>query len=184
MKKPHKALYLLAMLFLCGHVYAQTKTEVQSTPTSSSFPSLSDRNAIKVTFCCDSDGTPTPINWGMDTAWDDEGNILRGINFIGKENLTYGRISFQVMDKVNADGTLSDRQIGYLRSRLQHISLSNPKGVLLNSDPIDINVETFTHHPEEWYKVIKATTKYAMDYGLNVVSIAPFNEPDITASNQ
>ena len=63
MKKPHKALYLLAMLFLCGHVYAQTKTEVQSTPTSSSFPSLSDRNAIKVTFCCDSDGTPTPINW-------------------------------------------------------------------------------------------------------------------------
>ena len=91
-------------MFLCGHVYAQTKTEVQSTPTSSSFPSLSDRNAIKVTFCCDSDGTPTPINWGMDTAWDDEGNILRGINFIGKENLTYGRISFQVMEKVNADG--------------------------------------------------------------------------------
>ena len=177
---------LLTVLFLCacGNVCAQSAATSHATPRSSQFPASTDRNAVKVTFSSASEGTPTPINWGMDTAWDDEGNILRGINFIGKDNLTYGRISFQVMDKVNADGTLSDRQIGYLRSRLQHISLSSPNGVLLNSDPVDINVDAFTHHPEEWYKVIKATTKYAMDYGLNVVSIAPFNEPDVTASNQ
>ena len=120
----------------------------------------------------------------MDTAWDDEGNVLRGINFIGADRLTYGRVSFQVMDPVNADGTLSARQQKFLRSRLQHIALSKPAGILLNSDPVDINVDIFTHHPEQWYKVIKATVKYVQDYGLNVVSIAPFNEPDVTASNQ
>ncbi|MBP3567277.1 MAG: RICIN domain-containing protein [Paraprevotella sp.] len=179
-----KKLNLLAMYFLCSSVFAQKNIEGQPIPYSSSFFSWGDRNAVKVTFSSTDEGTPTPIKWGMDTAWDDEGNVLRGVNFIGKDNLTYGRVSFQVMDKVNADGTLSDRQIGYLRSRLQHISHSAPEGILLNSDPVDINVEAFTHHPEEWYKVIKATAKYVMDYGLKVVSIAPFNEPDVTASNQ
>lgn len=88
------------------------------------------------------------------------------------------------MDPVDANGNLSQRQQQYLRARLNHISLTHPTGLLLNSDPVDINVETFLHHPEEWYKVIKATVKYAQDYGVNVVAIAPFNEPDVTASNQ
>ena len=115
------------------------------------------------------------------TAWDDEGNVLRGINFIGRDRLTYGRVSFQVMDALNEDGTLSTRQLNYLKNRLRHISLTHPDGILLNSDPVDINTEVYTHHPEAWYKVIKATLKYVQDYGLKVVSIAPFNEPDVTA---
>ena len=108
--KTFRLLHLLTALFFCGNVCAQSVATSHTTPRSSQFPASTDRNAVKVTFCSASEGTPTPIKWGMDTAWDDEGNILRGINFIGKDNLTYGRISFQVMDKVNADGTLSDRQ--------------------------------------------------------------------------
>lgn len=143
-----------------------------------------NRQAVKVPFAAADPGTPTLIHWGMDTAWDDEGNVLRGINFIGRDRLTYGRISFQVMDAVNDDGSLSDRQKKFLNARLRHISLTHPNGLLLNSDPVDINTDVYTHHPEAWFKVIKATLKYVQDYGLKVVSIAPFNEPDVTASNQ
>ena len=154
------------------------------TPRASMYLQLGERNAVKIPFKYTDAGVPTPIHWGMDTAWDDEGNVRRGVNFIGLDNLTYGRFSFQVMDPVDANGNLSQRQQQYLRSRLNHISLSRPTGLLLNSDPIDINVDVFLHHPEEWYKVIKATVKYAQDYGVNVVAIAPFNEPDVTDSNQ
>ena len=166
--KYHKSLVFMILLLLCCRMSAQQLCS----------------NIVKVPFCVTDTGQPTPIKWGMDTAWDDEGNVLRGINFIGADRLTYGRVSFQVMDPVNADGTLSARQQKFLQSRLQHIALSKPTGILLNSDPVDINVDIFTHHPEQWYKVIKATVKYVQDYGLNVVSIAPFNEPDVTASNQ
>ena len=125
---------------------------------------------MKVPFAIADSGTPTLIRWGMDTAWDDEGNVLRGVNFIGRDRLTYGRVSFQVMDALNEDGTLSTRQLNYLKNRLRHISLTHPDGILLNSDPVDINTEVYTHHPEAWYKVIKATLKYVQDYGLKVVS--------------
>ena len=154
------------------------------TPRASMYLKLGERNAVKVPFKYTDSGVPTPIHWGMDTAWDDEGNVRRGINFIGLDNLTYGRFSFQVMDPVDAKGNLSERQQQYLQKRLNHISLSRPTGLLLNSDPVDIDVKTFLHHPEEWHKVIKATVKYAQDYGVKVVAIAPFNEPDVTASNQ
>ena len=180
MIKKRISLYLAAAIMLCGNTTAQE----QYTSHSSMFLGTSSQYAVKVPFSSTGAGMPTPIKWGMDTAWDDEGNVLRGINFIGKDNLTYGRISFQVMDTLNADGTLSERQLKFLNSRIQHIKLSEPDGVMLNSDPVDINVEAYTHHPERWYKVIKATTKYIEENGLDVVSIGPFNEPDITASNQ
>lgn len=180
MIKKRISLCLAAAIMLCGNTTAQE----QYTSHSSMYLGTSSQDAVKVPFSSVGAGTPTPIKWGMDTAWDDEGNVLRGINFIGKDNLTYGRISFQVMDTLNADGTLSERQLKFLNSRIQHIKLSEPDGVMLNSDPVDINVEEYTHHPERWHKVIKATTKYIEEHGLDVVSIGPFNEPDITASNQ
>lgn len=177
-------LTLVAAAILATTLASAQTSEAAPTPHASMHLQLSNRNAVKVTFRYDDAGTPTPISWGMDTAWDDEGNVIRGANFIDVDNLTYGRISFQTMDPVDADGNLSERMRNYLQSRLDHISLTKPDGVLLNSDPVDIDVATYTHHPEEFYKVIKATVKYAQEYGMKVVSIAPFNEPDVTDTNQ
>ena len=106
-------------LFVCQTVYSQTSGD--NIQYSSMYLQPFNRHAVKVPFSTSDPGTPTPIHWGMDTAWDDEGNVLRGINFIGLDRLTYGRISFQVMDSVKEDGSLSDRQINYLKSRLRHI---------------------------------------------------------------
>ena len=168
-----------------GILHLSTATaQTVTTPHASMYLKPGSPNAVKVSFQYSAVGKPTPISWGMDTAWDDVGNVQRGVNFIGADNLTYGRISFQVMDPVDADGNLSARQQRYLNARLQHIALTRPDGLLLNSDPVDIDVNTFTHHPEEFYKVIKATVKYAQDKGFKVVSIAPFNEPDVTDTNQ
>ena len=42
-------------------------------------------------FAVSAEGEQLPVIWGMDTAWPDEGNMKRGIAFIGKENLGTAR---------------------------------------------------------------------------------------------
>ena len=95
----------IALIGVMIHWSAATaQNTTVTTPHASMYLKPGHPNAVKVTFQYSAAGKPTPINWGMDTAWDDEGNVLRGFNFIGADNLTYGRISFQVMDAVDADG--------------------------------------------------------------------------------
>lgn len=129
-------------------------------------------------------GTEFKVRWGMDTAWDDEPNVRRGTNHIGTANMATGRISFQPSDLVDDDGNLSDAQKTALDSRISHIKISGSKTVELNCDHEALNATNYKGKPEEWYKVIKATVKYAQDKGLTVESIAPFNEPDYTSWNE
>ena len=51
---------------------------------SSKYLGVSSQDAVKVPFSSMGTGMPTPIKWGMDTAWDDEGNVLRGITLTYK----------------------------------------------------------------------------------------------------
>ena len=124
------------------------------------------------------------IRWGLDTAWDDVSNVRRGTNFIGKENMATGRISFQPSDLVDADGNLSAAQKQALDSRIAHIKRSGVTTVAINCDHEALNASNYKGKPEQWYKVIKASVKYAQSKGLTVESIAPFNEPDYTAWNE
>ena len=120
----------------------------------------------------------------MDTAWDDVSNVRRGTNFIGKENMATGRISFQPSDLVDADGNLSAAQKQALDLRIAHIKRSGVTTVAINCDHEKLNASNYKGKPEQWYKVIKASVKYAQSKGLTVESIAPFNEPDYTAWNE
>lgn len=47
-----------------------------------------------VPFDLNYEGEPFHIRWGMDTAWDSESNIRRGIAFIGKNQIELARASF------------------------------------------------------------------------------------------
>ena len=84
-------------------------------------------------FAVSAEGEQLPVIWGMDTAWPDEGNMKRGIAFIGKENLGTARGSFQPSDLI-VDGQLSTSQKSMLNRRLNLIKLSGVKDIALNCD--------------------------------------------------
>lgn len=120
----------------------------------------------------------SPILWGMDTAWDSEDNVTRGTNYITRDIMSIGRVSFQPSDLVDADGNLSAAQQAALQSRLNHIAISGVRSVILNCDHEALNKTNYYGKPEEWYKVIKASVKYIRAKGFTVLAVSPFNEPD------
>lgn len=122
-----------------------------------------------------------PVKWGMDVAWDSEDNVRRGTNFIGSGPLQTGRISFQPSDLVDANGNLSPQQQAKLQSRLNHIAISGVHNVIVNCDHEALNSNNYYGKPYEWYRVIKATVKYAQSKGFTVTTVSPFNEPDYTS---
>lgn len=132
----------------------------------------------------------SPINWGMDVAWNSADNVTRGTNYIG-EVLTIGRVSFQPSDLVDATGNLSAEQQRTLQSRLDNIAISGVKNIILNCDHevlcnkdnypnCDRNFANYNGKPYEWYRVIKASVEYCRLKGFNVITVSPFNEPDYT----
>ncbi|MBR0049066.1 MAG: hypothetical protein IJP74_07095 [Prevotella sp.] len=158
-----------------------------------------------IPFDVEAEGKALPVTWGMDTAWDWDYNVNRGIAHIGKAHLKTGRVSFQPIDLVtdNGDGTytLSARQKTRLKKRIDLIKKTGTTEVNLNCDHevlfLEVNSkgvcgskEDFTGKnnyggkPEEWYKLIKASVQYCQSQGLKVISVSPFNEPDYTSWNQ
>ncbi len=137
-----------------------------------------------LSFSTDDEGLRLPIQWGLDTAWPDEGNMLRGIAFIGKENLSIARGSFQPSDLISNDGTLSEAQTKALNERLRLIGLSGVRDVVLNCDHEVLNRDNYVGKAEEWAKLIRATADYVQRRGYRVITVSPFNEPDYTPWGQ
>lgn len=166
-------------------------------PHTNQYLSVSTATATPVNFQVGADISQysipeAPLNWGMDVAWDSEDNVIRGTNYIGKNVLNIGRVSFQPSDLIGADGQLSAAQKATLQRRLDHIALSGVKNIVLNCDHevlmnkdnfpnCDQNYANYNGKPEEWYKVIKASVLYCRSKGFNVITISPFNEPDLAA---
>lgn len=134
----------------------------------------------------------SPMGWGLDAAWISSDNVTRGTNWMGKDVITIGRVSFQPSDLVDADGNLSASQQNYLKRRLNAIYISGTRNVAINCDHevlmnpeaypnCDKNYANYNHKPYEWYRVIKASVMYCRKQGFNVVTVSPFNEPDYTA---
>ena len=172
-----RTLFILCCLF-CIKATAQERT-----PHSNMWLKAFPKSDAQVNYQYDGTGTEYKVSWGMDTAWDWDYNVRRGTNHIGKENLSTGRISFQPSDLVDDSGNLSSAQTQALRSRINHIKLSGVKDVVLNCDHEALNSTNYYGKPQEWYKVIKASVKFAQAMGMNIVSILPFNEPDYTPSS-
>ncbi len=153
-------------------------------PSSSMWLRAYPLSGAKVPYAYDAKGTEYKVNWGMDVAWNDAGNVQRGVNYIGTDILNTGRVSYQPTDPVGDDLKLSSLQISHLTSRVNNINLSKPDGVLLNLDIPGDQLEKYRANykgkPYEYYKVIKASVLKYKELGMNIISIAPFNEPDYT----
>ena len=127
-----------------------------------------------------------PVKWGLDVAWDWDQNILRGVNFLNKDVVKIGRVSFQATDVVGEDFVLSSAQQAALQNRLNLIGKTGVTDIAFNhdngqwSDPQKGPTYKANYYgkPVNWYRVIKASVLYARQKGFNVVTISPFNEPD------
>ncbi len=171
------------------------------TASASDYLDAKKKTDATLLFTTEAEGVKTPVLWGLDTAWPDEWNIVRGTNFIGKEQLAVGRVSFQPSDLIGDDGQLSEDQKKDLDKRLRLMAMTGVKDIALNCDHEvlcaygdDVTEEwkaeaaqhrkNYVGKPAEWVKLFKATTDYCRAKGFNVVSIAPFNEADYTDWNQ
>ena len=141
---------------------------------------------VALPFAYSAEGISHSALFGMDTAWDSESNVRRGTLFIGKDYLGTGRISFQPDYFVDENGQLTESQKTALKSRIDHIKLSGVTSVQMNCDHEAMATTNYQYKgkPEEWYKLIKASVRYAQSLGMNVVTVAPFNEPDYTGWNE
>ena len=151
---------------------------------------------VNVPYDVTDEGKEFRVKWGMDTAWNWDFNVNRGIAHIGLGNFQTGRISFQpnaeVIDKGDGTYELTTKQKNAMKSRCRNILLTGCNQVEINNDQEDAlsdeNKATYNsvylNKPAAWYKLIKASVAYARECGVEVVSIAPFNEPDYTAWGQ
>ena len=182
-----RRIFVTLLFAICTASFALAQ-QPERIPHAAMYLTAQPKAERSVPFSFAGEGKEFRILWGMDTAWDSEGNVRCGTNHIGKANMGTGRISFQPNDLIPSSGELTDAQKKALQSRLDHIALSGVKDVLLNCDHEAMKERdgyaNYKGKPQEWYKLIKASVKYAQDKGFNVTSIAPFNEPDYSPWNE
>ena len=175
-----KLLTITTCLALCSMMQAQTGAD---------YLTAMKKADVNIAFDVNSEGEAFRIKWGMDTAWDWDWNVTRGVNYYQKGLFETGRISFQPNDLVkdNGDGTytLTARQQKELKWRCDLIKRTGTQEVNINCDHEALFAnddftgrKNYQGKPEEWYKLIKASVQYAQAQGLKVVSVSPFNEPD------
>ncbi|WP_162198218.1 LamG-like jellyroll fold domain-containing protein [Geofilum rubicundum] len=130
-----------------------------------------------VPFNVSDSGEAMPIIWGLDLAWLSEGNILRGMAFMGADRVDLVRSSFTPTAPL-VDGELQSVELGRLNERLDIIALLNPETkVVLNCDHPTVD-PWFDGHAARWAQLIDVTTRHHQEAGRTVVTVSPFNEPD------
>ena len=134
-----------------------------------------------VPFRLSEQGVVRPVEWGLDTAWEDEGNIRRGQGFM--ETVDIVRVSFRPTDPI-VDGDLGADQKEHIQTRLGLLGFVSPKPKLaINSDHPKID-DSYKGNAQAWAQMMDLHTRYFQDTGYEVISVAPFNEPDYTYTGQ
>ncbi|WP_016956614.1 LamG-like jellyroll fold domain-containing protein [Catenovulum agarivorans] len=128
--------------------------------------------------------------WGLDTAWLWDLNVIRGVNYTGKQRTDVIRFSFTgdtPLTDSNGDG-INDELTGEgltefnTRMALVDTYTDAHTQLYLNTD-----TENWTSNPYlvgdgvdavKWAELIAITTRKAQQAGRQVISVAPFNEPD------
>lgn len=148
-------------------------------------------------------GTKTPILWGFDTAWNDYGNMLRGIRHSGTDVISCARVSFQPWAEITQKGVLPASLQKNLDARMATVGLIGKRvDIVLNLDGGDPTVKEIYGgwkyedpsnpwwSPKEyignvvdqgprWADLIDATAAAVEAKGYRVVTASPLNEPDL-----
>jgi len=135
-------------------------------------------------FSTVAEGEQLPIVWGMDAAWISPDNVRRGMAYIGRDNLSVLRVSFQPTEPLVGDTALTTRQRQDLNRRLAVARLMAQPDLVINSDPADGAVDPYFTSSSgkadaaRWARLIDISTTAYQAAGYRVITVSPFNEPD------
>ncbi len=137
-----------------------------------------------VTFDTEAEGEYKGLDlWGLDTAWLWDANVIRGVNFMGKPQTDLIRFSF-TGDTPIVDGELTGEGLEEFNFRMSIVdTYTKPETMLyLNNDTENWNSNPYLAgggvNPYLWAELIAVTAEKAKEAGREVITVAPFNEPD------
>ncbi|MFI8378311.1 LamG-like jellyroll fold domain-containing protein [Leeuwenhoekiella sp. NPDC079379] len=173
---------LISMSFL---FYSLLSWAQASSSDNLTVKSAADRSLV---FDVTASGIATPIDWGLDTAWRSRENLLRGLGFIGADQVDLVRFVFNPAAALTDDGDISGSRIDDLNVRFEYLDLTgaDTKVTLTASigslDPSyrDSNSIFIT---DKWADLLNAYVKRIQAKGRTVVTVTPFNEPDFDNGN-
>jgi hypothetical protein len=162
------------LTFLCATAAQNAFSQTFSTSTFLTAQPVPDRTIL---YNVTDSGVARPFDCGLDCAWISESNMIRGIAFMGAQNVKIVRASFQPTYQL-VNGDLQQHQIDTLNIRLGLVNLAGKNiDVMLNDDPVSV-ASWYSGNAANWAALIDATTRRVQASGHRVVSVAPFNEPD------
>ena len=189
MKNKRNILFVVAAL---GAATAFAQEPVRS--SSSLYLHAQKKADVSLPYAISAEGKRFQPTWGLDQAWPNESNLLKGINHMGKENIGIGRTAFRYSVALTNDSVLGAADITALRNRntiFNKLSATLPLVFTADQEavgPNDANpdrvppeyfVKNKSANIEHWAAMInshvhwmQANTKHP------VVGISPFNEPD------
>lgn len=183
------------ILFVVAALGAATAFAQEPVRSSSSLYLHAQKKAdVSVPYAISAEGKRFQPTWGLDQAWPNESNLLKGINHMGKENIGIGRTAFRYSVALTNDSVLGAADVTALRNRntiFNKLSATLPLVFTADQEavgPNDANpdrvppeyfVKNKSANIEHWAAMInshvhwmQANTKHP------VVGISPFNEPD------
>ena len=124
--------------------------------------------------------------WGLDTAWLSDVNVIRGVEFMGRQQVDVIRGSF-TGDWPLVGGNLGPDALAEINERFRIVNTyTRPDTALyLNNDTGELHssfVGVGGVEPLAWAQLIDATRREFAARGRTVVAVAPFNEPDYTTN--
>ncbi len=169
------------ILLLFGFQIAETQAQTSSASDNLIAQPIPDRT---VAYDISGQGTSLPITWGLDLAWLSEGNIRRGLSFMGSDRVDVVRSSFIPTDPI-VNSALTGDALTNTNLRLSIIDawLGSHTQVVLNCDHPSIDA-SFSGNASAWAELIDVTTRMHQDIGRTVITVSPFNEPDNAATGQ
>ena len=164
-----KRLTLISLLLT-----ASLATQAQTTPGAD----------VQLNFSITAEGHRFSPTWGLDQAWINEQNVLKGINHMGADNIGVGRSAFRTTKALLNDSVLKTDQIDALKTRNTVFNkLSNTLPLILTADQAAGTDEYFvvnkSANVSHWAACINSHVDWLQTNTKHpVLAVSPFNEPD------
>ena len=183
---PKRMFLVVSAFIVCTHAMSQEQRS-----SSSLFLQANTMANVTVPYYLQDPGIKLPVRWGMDGAWISEQNVRKGINHIGKANLSLFRLCFRTKNPLTNDSVLTSDHTTYLQRRMNLARLVSDTAQLILNEDQEAGIDTWygtrgNSNTKNWAAMINAHVKWIQEKypRMKVVAISPFNEPDYSSWGQ